>query len=220
MDGTHSSAHAAAPNEANDAALTPASAPDHVKPHTPNAMRTKILESAYGQVQEGGLSALSIRAVAKRCQISVGTIYNYFPDKAALVTALITKFWQSVAFSSKTHSCFAYTLGEDFISYLKRIEDQIGQALLQFRHNWLSDMSSLDARCRHEGKQAEQVWFNHIYENLEKVLLADPKINQDQVKLMGAKRLSHFVWDSLYLSLKEKRSSEVLFCLLEQALYR
>lgn len=58
----------------------------------PAAMRNTIIDTAYTHACAEGLAALSIRNIAKECNIAVGTIYNYFPDKAALVTEVITKF--------------------------------------------------------------------------------------------------------------------------------
>ena len=55
----------------------------------PAKMQAMIVDTAYNYACEHGLSSLSVRAIAKECSVSVGSIYNYFPDKAAL----ITKFW-------------------------------------------------------------------------------------------------------------------------------
>ena len=52
----------------------------------PAKMRTTIVDTTYHYACKHGLSSLSIRTIAKECSVSVGSIYNYFPDKAALVT--------------------------------------------------------------------------------------------------------------------------------------
>lgn len=67
-------------------------------------MRTTIVDTAYHYACEHGLSSLSIRTIAKECSVSVGSIYNYFPDKAALVTEVILKFWTTIAFSEETRT--------------------------------------------------------------------------------------------------------------------
>ena len=48
-----------------------------------------IMETAWKQIAEFGASALSLRAIARELKISAPAIYNYFPDRDALVTALI-----------------------------------------------------------------------------------------------------------------------------------
>jgi AcrR family transcriptional regulator len=47
-----------------------------------------ILQATLQVLLQGGLSALTTTAVAERAGVSVGTLYQYFPDKAALVLAL------------------------------------------------------------------------------------------------------------------------------------
>lgn len=66
-----------------------------------------IKETAWKQIAEKGAPALSLRAIARELGITAPAIYNYFPDRDALVTALIidayTSFgdWQLKARDSK-----------------------------------------------------------------------------------------------------------------------
>ena len=48
-----------------------------------------IKETAWKQITELGAPALSLRAIARELKITAPAIYNYFPDRDALVTALI-----------------------------------------------------------------------------------------------------------------------------------
>jgi AcrR family transcriptional regulator len=58
------------------------------KKQIPN-LQEAIKETAWKQIAESGASALSLRAVARDLKITAPAIYNYFPDRDALVTALI-----------------------------------------------------------------------------------------------------------------------------------
>lgn len=53
----------------------------------------KLIREARRQVMESGYSALNIRSVAKHCGVGVGTVYNYFPSKEALVAAFLVEDW-------------------------------------------------------------------------------------------------------------------------------
>ena len=55
----------------------------------------QIIKSAWDQIAVEGASALSLRAIARMLNISAPSIYNYFPDRDALVTALIIEAYQS-----------------------------------------------------------------------------------------------------------------------------
>lgn len=186
----------------------------------PAKKRNEIIAVAYTHAQKEGLSSLSIRSVAKECNVAVGTIYNYFPDKASLVTEVISVFWTNIAFSSETRTCLNYQRGENLISFCERLYSMMNEALGQFRSNWLREINSLDPRTKQKGKQAENDCFEHIYQSLEKVIIADEGINQETFKSIEPKKLAHFVWDTMYVSLRnEDADCATLLVLLKLALY-
>ena len=58
------------------------------KKQIPN-LQEAIKNTAWKQITEYGAPALSLRAIARELKITAPAIYNYFPDRDALVTALI-----------------------------------------------------------------------------------------------------------------------------------
>ena len=60
-------------------------------PNLPEAIK----ETAWSQIAEFGAPALSLRAIARELKITAPAIYNYFPDRDALVTALIIDAYKS-----------------------------------------------------------------------------------------------------------------------------
>ena len=58
------------------------------KKQIPN-IQEAIKDTAWKQIAESGAPALSLRAIARELKITAPAIYNYFPDRDALVTALI-----------------------------------------------------------------------------------------------------------------------------------
>ena len=58
------------------------------KKQIPN-LHEAIKETAWKQIADFGAPALSLRAIARELKITAPAIYNYFPDRDALVTALI-----------------------------------------------------------------------------------------------------------------------------------
>ena len=57
-------------------------------------LRQRLLEEARMQTRELGYSGVSIRAIAKGCGVGVGTVYNYFPSKDALIAGFMLEDWQ------------------------------------------------------------------------------------------------------------------------------
>lgn len=64
------------------------------KKQIPN-LQEAIKETAWKQIAEHGAPALSLRAIARELNITAPAIYNYFPDRDALVTALIIDAYTS-----------------------------------------------------------------------------------------------------------------------------
>lgn len=57
-------------------------------------IRGKLLSEAKRQLMEIGYSAMTIRSVAKACNVGVGTVYNYFASKDMLVASFMLEDWQ------------------------------------------------------------------------------------------------------------------------------
>jgi AcrR family transcriptional regulator len=64
------------------------------KKQIPN-LQEAIKETAWKQIAKFGAPALSLRAIARELEITAPAIYNYFPDRDALVTALIIDAYRS-----------------------------------------------------------------------------------------------------------------------------
>lgn len=52
-------------------------------------LHDKILAVSKGIASYKGFRAINIRAVASKAEVSIGSVYNYFPDKLTLLQATI-----------------------------------------------------------------------------------------------------------------------------------
>ena len=64
-------------------------------------LQAAIKETAWRQIAEKGASTLSLRAIARELSITAPAIYNYFPRRDDLVTALIVDAFTSLGESQK-----------------------------------------------------------------------------------------------------------------------
>jgi AcrR family transcriptional regulator len=85
-----------------------------------------IKETAWQQIAKGGAAALSLRAIARALGITAPAIYNYFPDRDALVTALIIDAYTS--FGDWQLAASSYSSTDDLTDCLRAI----GQAYRQW----------------------------------------------------------------------------------------
>ena len=65
-----------------------------------------ILAASRELIKENGWTALSIRAVASRCSVSAGTIYNYYESKAELLGDTIESIWREIFFNPEDEQVF------------------------------------------------------------------------------------------------------------------
>jgi len=71
------------------------------KQQIPN-LQEAIKETAWKQIAEFGAPALSLRAIARDLTITAPAIYNYFPSRDHLVTALIVDAYTSLGDTQKS----------------------------------------------------------------------------------------------------------------------
>ena len=57
-------------------------------------LRERVLASAREILASDGYRALSMRALARRCDVAPGTLYNYFASKEELVATIMLEDWQ------------------------------------------------------------------------------------------------------------------------------
>lgn len=57
-------------------------------------LESRLIEEAKKQIEEAGYGVMTIRSVAKACGVGVGTVYNYFPSKEALVATHLLEDWK------------------------------------------------------------------------------------------------------------------------------
>lgn len=57
-------------------------------------LQTRLIEEAKSQIESTGYGTMTIRSIAKGCGVGVGTVYNYYPSKEALVAAYLLEDWK------------------------------------------------------------------------------------------------------------------------------
>lgn len=56
-------------------------------------LESRLIEEAKKQIEQSGYGNLTIRSVAQGCGVGVGTVYNYFSSKDALVATYMLEDW-------------------------------------------------------------------------------------------------------------------------------
>ena len=86
-----------------------------------------ILAASRELIKENGWAAVSIRALASRCSVSSGTIYNYYESKADLLGDTIESIWQEIFFHPEDEQIF-----HDAAACISWIYERLAQLLAQY----------------------------------------------------------------------------------------
>ncbi len=76
--------------------MTPADALNGKRARTKSQNRAAILDAAREVFAERGYDAEGVRDVIRRTDLASGTFYNYFPDKEAVLRALVDESWREM----------------------------------------------------------------------------------------------------------------------------
>lgn len=63
----------------------------------------KILDAAVHLLIEGGYDAVKTNAIARRAGVSIGSVYQFFPNRFAIFNALADRYREKIAHSLETH---------------------------------------------------------------------------------------------------------------------
>ena len=136
--------------------------------------KEEILKASRELVRQQGWPAVNIRSVAAACGVSVGSIYNYFDSKAALVGAVVESVWCEIFHRAEDGAAFQDTLS--CVTWLyKRMECGCKHYPGFFTLHALGFMGEEKS----DGKRKMLQTWQHISEGLCAVLKRDARIRPD-----------------------------------------
>lgn len=90
-------------------------------------LEERLIEEAKTQLEQVGYGAMTIRSIAKACGVGVGTVYNYFPSKEALLATYLLADWKKcintvheVSAGADSPSPVARCIFDQLLSYADR----------------------------------------------------------------------------------------------------
>lgn len=95
-----------------------------------------ILEQALQIAKREGVDKLSVRKLASACGIAIGSIYNYYPDKDALITAMAETFWNTI-FSDQGK---IYWNGMSFTAFLEQYYNYLYGKMSPYDSSWVREL--------------------------------------------------------------------------------
>ena len=136
--------------------------------------REKILETCRELIRRQGWPAINIRTVAEACNVSVGSLYNYFDSKAALVSATVQSIWQEIFHRPKDGAEF-----QDIATCITWMYQRMEYGCQRYPDFFTLHALGFLQEEKPEGRQQMQRMWQHILDGLCSVLKRDGKIPAD-----------------------------------------
>lgn len=133
-----------------------------------------ILKTSRELIQRQGWPAVNIRSVAAACGVSVGSIYNYFDSKAALVSATVESVWREIFRRPENEAVF-----HDTQAYVTWTYKQMEYGCKQYPGFFTLHSLGFMQEDKAEGKQKMRLAWQHIIDGLYSVLKQDTRIRDN-----------------------------------------
>lgn len=158
-----------------------------------------ILSAAKDIALEQSITKINIRLVAQKSNMSIGSVYNYFPTKADLLVAVIEDFWAE-AFQNIDFKALA---DKDFYDKIQEIYYSLYEYLKNFKENWLEQISLLSTQEKKLGRKKEAEYFTKMHNIIISLMDKDETISKHTWKEgISKEKTAEFIFDNMLLMLK------------------
>lgn len=147
-----------------------------------------ILNKAKEILSKQGYSKLNMRAIAKSCDIALGTIYNYYPTKKELILAMMIDYWQEyfkvidIIINSE----------DEFYSKLNKIFNELSRFINKFKAEWLKPELYEKPDYVKDGIEKEFIYIEKLITEIEDLLLKEEALKNIKLKF-DAKETARFI---------------------------
>lgn len=185
--------------------------------NTAATSRSDLLRAAKQIAAEQGIAKISIRAVAARCGVSVGAIYNYYRTKSDLILAVIEDFWMSalgvIPWNELEHGGFVHCFETVFFA--------LSVSVSEFQHNWIGQLALLETDEKKLGREREADYFALICQVFANSLTCDEAISPDRWNgTFTVEAFARFAFESLIRLLQKNQTDcDFLIELFNRCLY-
>ena len=136
--------------------------------------KEEILKTSRELIQREGWSAINIRSVAAACGVSVGSIYNYFESKAALVSATVESVWCEIFHRPEDGSVF-----QDTLACITWLYGRMEYGCKQYPGFFTLHSLSFLGEDKSDGRRKMQQTWQHMLDGLCSVLKRDANVRPD-----------------------------------------
>lgn len=176
----------------------------------------EILSRCRQLVMEKGMAAIDMRSVASACGVALGALYNYFPSKAALISATVESVWTDIFFAPEQ----AVSEG-GFLNVVVWVHQSLARGKRTYPGFFSVHAISFAGRDKMQARQVMQAHFGRIRERMLQALRGDHTLRPDAFdEALTPEAVVDLAFHALLAAAMEgKQDVEALLALLRRALY-
>lgn len=176
-----------------------------------------ILKTCREIVSENGLPALNMRTVAKRCNVALGSIYNYFHGKDELVLATIESVWKDIF-----HMDHPGKTELSFSGYVAWVYKSVQNGTREYPNFFTAHSISFASDKKSRAKDMMEKYFDHIKAGMANALSFDSAVQPDIFSpAFSESDFIDFVFSNLLLLLvQQKENCDFLLEIINRILYQ
>lgn len=165
--------------------------------------KTDILKISRHMILEKGLSAFSMRDVAFQCGVAVGSVYNYFPSKADLLSAAIESVWEEIFEPLNNVSSF-----DSFADCVSCIYETIKKGDACYPGFFTLHSLKFASEEKEKGKKMMEQYFCHLKDKMLVSLQSDKNVRDNVFnKTLSREQFIDYIF-SLLISILLKKQDD------------
>ena len=133
--------------------------------------KEEILRVSRDFIQRQGWESINIRTIAKECNISVGSIYNYFQNKTDLITATVESVWHDIFHFPENTAAF-----DSFVECVEWAFESMKKGEERYPGFFAFHSMLFMKEEKGNGQQLMAESWYHIREGLYQVLMHDKNV--------------------------------------------
>lgn len=172
--------------------------------------KEKVFQIASDIAKEKGLSKLTIRDLAEKSDVAIGSIYNLFGTKEKLVMLLMQDYWiksiDNVKLESLNKSGGAIEQLEYLYMSLKEVADS-------FHKDFIKDIVGVNMRNSSINEFTQQYKMDML-DHIKEIILSDESIQNEFDEEFTVDQFSKFILYHYFILLRENREDLGFFKLV------
>lgn len=176
-----------------------------------------ILAQCRRLVMEKGLAAVNMRSVAAACGVALGSLYNYFPSKSALIAATVESVWTDIFYGSRQPQGFG-----GFLQAVAWVHESLLQGSRSYRGFFTLHTFSFASQDKPSARERMEHHTGLIRQRLMDALKEDKRLDASAFEAgFQAEDVVNLAFNEVIAAvIQQKGQISTLLGLLKRALYR